>query len=153
MTFASFDAPHAAGFEVLAGRSQGLQRLMVAAGRLPSSDVGIVHVHHGDEVLRVVSGEILVRCGDSRRVCGPGDLIVVPPDMPHGFRVLEETVMEVVAEYDIGTLYPVTGAGGAVELVEVYRPDLPWGRRPPPGKSWTSDAELDELRARLAFDV
>ena len=58
MTFASFDVPHAAGFEVLAGRSQGLQRLMVVAGRLPASDVGIVHVHHGDEVLRVVSGSV-----------------------------------------------------------------------------------------------
>jgi hypothetical protein len=110
-------------------------------------------VHHGDEVLRVVSGEILVRCGDSRRVCGPGDLIVVPPDVPHGFRVLEETVMEVVAEYDIGTLYPVTSADGVVELVEVYRRDLPWGRHPPPGEPWTSDAELDELRARLTYDV
>ena len=153
MTFASFDVPHAAGFEVLAGRSQGLQRLMVVAGRLPASDVGIVHVHHGDEVLRVVSGEILVRCGDSRRVCGPGDLIVVPPEVPHGFRVLEETVMEVVAEYDIGTLYPVTGASGSVELVEVHRPDLPWGRPPPAGSAWTSDDELQAIYTRLAYDV
>jgi hypothetical protein len=59
MTFTAFAAPlaGAAGFDVLAGRDQGLRRLMVIGGRLPDGDVGPVHVHEGDEVLRVVSGE------------------------------------------------------------------------------------------------
>lgn len=73
MTFADFNPPPGvAGFDVVAGRAQGLQKLMVVAGRLPDGDVGPVHVHEGDEVLRVVSGEIVVACGDERRTCHAG---------------------------------------------------------------------------------
>lgn len=155
MTFATFDPPPpgVAGFQVLAGRAQGLRRLMVVGGRLPEGDVGPVHVHEGDEVLRVVRGEIVVRCGDETRVCGAGDLVVVAPGVPHGFRVVTETVLEVVAEYDIGTLYPVTADSGEVELVEVHRADMPWGRPPRQGQGWTSDEDLRSILARLAHDV
>jgi hypothetical protein len=100
--------------------------------------------------LRVVSGRIRIRCGDQQRVCAAGDLVVVPPGVLHGFRVLEETVLEVVAEYDIGTLYPVTRDDGRVELVEVHRPDMPWGRAPGPGRAWTADEEMQALLGRLA---
>jgi quercetin dioxygenase-like cupin family protein len=153
--FSRFRTPAlgAAGFDVVAGRQHGLRRLMVVAGRLPKGDIGPMHVHEGDEVLRVVSGEILVRCGDERRACHAGDLVVVPPVVPHGFRVITETVLEVVAEYDIGTLFPVRTDHGATELIEVHRQDLPWGRAPSPGKDWTSDDELQQVLDRLAFQV
>jgi hypothetical protein len=58
-----------------------------------------------------------------------------------------------VAEYDIGTLYPVTSAREEVELVEVHRHDMPWGRPPPAGSPWTSDEELESIYSRLAYDV
>lgn len=152
MTFAVLEPPAegTAGFHIVAGRQQGLRRLMVVAGRLPDGDVGPVHAHDGDEVLRVVSGRVQVRCGDQQRVSGAGELVVVPPGVLHGFRVLEETVLEVVAEYDIGTLYPVTGHDGQVKLVEVHRPDMPWGRPPNPGQGWTTDAEMQAVLDRLA---
>ena len=155
MTFAPFEVPSPgdAGFRVVAGREDGLRRLMVISGRLPVGDVGPVHVHHGDEVLRVVSGDIDVRCGALHRTCGPGDLVIVPADTPHGFRVRSETVLEVVAEYDIGTLYPVIGADGSVSLVEVHRHDMPWGRAPQDGASWTSDEELRDILDRLAYEI
>lgn len=126
---------------------------MVVAGRLPEGDVGPVHVHEGDEVLRVVSGEVMIRCGAERRVCRSGDLVVVAPGVPHGFRVMTETVLEVVAEYDIGTPYPVRTEDRGTELVEVHRSDMPWGRRPHPNHDWTSDDEMRSVLDRLAFDV
>lgn len=52
---------------------------MVEVGRLPDGEVGPVHVHEGDEVLRVVSGEIVVLCGGDPRACHAGDLVVVAP--------------------------------------------------------------------------
>lgn len=45
---------------------------------------------------------------------------------------MTEIVLEVVAEYDIGTLYAVSSGRGEVELVEVHRAELPWGAPPPP---------------------
>jgi hypothetical protein len=45
-----------AGFQVVAGRPDDLQRLMVVSGRRSTgASDGPVHVHLGDEVLRVVS--------------------------------------------------------------------------------------------------
>ncbi len=152
MTFAALEPPPpgAAGFRVVAGRSQGLRRLMLVAGRLPAGDVGPPHTHAGDEVLRVVSGEVVVRCGEQERTCTAGSVVVVPPGVLHGFRVRTETVLEVVAEYEIGTFYPVATVEGGFEMVEVHRPDMPWGRPPPPGRGWTSDEELREILDRHA---
>ena len=113
----SFEFPDSAGFHVVAGRSDGLQRLMVVSGRLPAGNGGgSVHAHLGDEVLRIISGEIIVRVGDERRLCAAGDVAVVPPNVLHGFQVVQDTLMEVVADYDIGLCSPSvnpTGAGGS----------------------------------------
>jgi quercetin dioxygenase-like cupin family protein len=153
VSFTVFTPPTEAGFQVLAGRDDGLEKFMVVSGRLPAEDIGPVHVHEGDEVIRVVSGLVVVRCGDERRVCEAGDLVVVPPGVPHGFRAVRETIVEVVAEYDIGTLFPVGTENGGVELVEVYRRELPWGRSPGAHQSWTTDEELRTIQARVAYDV
>jgi hypothetical protein len=39
----------------------------------------------------------------------------------HGFQVVQDTLMEVVAEYDIGTLLFVRQPNGSRRLVEVWR--------------------------------
>lgn len=76
-----------------------------------------MHAHLGDEVLRIISGEIIVRVGDERRLCAAGDVAVAPPNVLHGFQVVQDTLMEVVAEYDIGTLFPVRQPDGSRRLV------------------------------------
>lgn len=138
--FSTFSPPSdgGAGFSVVAGRAQGLRRLLLAGGRLPPGDLGPVHLHAGDEVLRVLEGELSVRVADERRTCGPGDVIVVPPNTLHAFEVVTETLLEVVAELDIGTWYPIVGDDGRRRLVEISRPDLPWSA----AGTWTSDEEL-----------
>jgi hypothetical protein len=40
---------------------------MIAGGRVPVGEAGPMHVHQGDEVPRVLSGQILIRCRDRRR--------------------------------------------------------------------------------------
>jgi mannose-6-phosphate isomerase-like protein (cupin superfamily) len=119
-----------------------LSRLLLVVGRLPAGDHGPVHLHYGEEILHVLSGRLLVRHGDDERECGPGDTVAVPAGVRHGFDALEETVLEVVAEPGIGTVYPVRRDDGEVDLVEVFRRDMPWGRPPPDGVSWTDDPEM-----------
>ena len=112
-----------------------------------------MHLHFGEEVLHVVSGRLLISAGDARHEYGPGTAIAVPAGVWHGFRAQEETILEVVAEQRIGTVYPVRRADGHVDLVEVYRTDMPWGRPPPDGTSWTTDTDmrriLDSLDMKL----
>jgi quercetin dioxygenase-like cupin family protein len=141
-----------AGFRVVAGRDSGLRRLMFVVGRLPAGDHGPMHLHRGDELLRVLEGEVVVRVGEERRTCRAGDVVVVPPDVLHGFRVLSDVTLEVVAEYDIGTIYAVRDDHGERRLVEVFRLDMPWSRRPPDGR-WTSDAEMRAILDRLDTEV
>jgi uncharacterized RmlC-like cupin family protein len=138
---------------VVAGVANGLSQLLVAVGRLPSADVGPVHLHYGEEVLHVVSGRLLVRAGDDRRECGPGDVVAVPAGSWHGFRALAETVLEVVAQQRIGTVFPVRRQDGRVELVEVHRMDMPWGRPPPEGGAWTTDPDMLGILDALDMEV
>jgi hypothetical protein len=152
--FKSFELPADADFKVVAGRPDGLKRLMVVSGRLlADTSGGPVHAHRGDEVLRVVSGELIVRVGDERRTCGAGDVAVVPPNILHGFQVVQDTLMEVVAEYDIGTMFPVRQPDGSRQLVEVYRADLPWCAPPPEPGQYTTDAELAEIIGSVDIEV
>ena len=83
--------------------------------------------------------------GDEQRVCGPGDVVIIPADVVHGFRTTTAVAMEVVAELDAGQVFPVAGEDGTTELVEVYRADMPWSRPPPDGFAWTPDERMAEI--------
>lgn len=149
-----FEGPEAgaAGFRVVSGAGDGLERLLLAVGRLPAGDVGPVHRHEGEEILHVLAGRLVVRVGESIVESGPGSVVAVPAGVPHGFEVVEEALLEVVAEQRIGTLYRVRDDGGEARLVEVHRPDMPWGRPPPPGRDWTTDEEMRDLLDRVTGD-
>ncbi len=144
--FARYEDPDA-GFTVVAGREEGLREIVLAAGRLAGGDAGPIHLHHGEEILRILSGQVDVVVGGERRRCSAGDVVIIPADTPHGFTTLTDTTMEVIAELDAGQIFPMQVADGTIRLVEVYRTDLPWGRQPPPGYGWTSDAEMAQILA------
>jgi mannose-6-phosphate isomerase-like protein (cupin superfamily) len=44
-----------------------------------------LHRHPYDETWVVVEGTLTFRAGDERLSAGPGDIVLVPPGMPHGF--------------------------------------------------------------------
>ncbi len=73
--------------------------------------------------------------------------------MAHGFRVVTETVPEIVAEDNTGTLYSGVSDGGEVGLVETYRAGAPRGRPPGQGQEWSSDEEMRSILDRLTYDV
>jgi quercetin dioxygenase-like cupin family protein len=141
--------PGEPGFVVRAGSEHGLRRLLLADGRLPEGEVGAVHTHGGDELIRVVSGRLQARVGDRRFHCGPGEMLVVPPGVEHGFVVVAEAVVEVVAEQDMGSTYAVVEPDGTVREVEVHRAGVPWDRPAGPGRSATSEAEMAAIAERV----
>jgi mannose-6-phosphate isomerase-like protein (cupin superfamily) len=147
--FARYRAP-AIGFDTIAGRNDGLRRIVLAAGRLGASEGGPPHLHHGEEILHILSGEVEVTVGSEIRRCRAGDVVIIPTDTPHRFMTITETEMEVVAELDAGQIFPVQDADGTTRLVEVYRSDMPWSRQPPPGFDWTSDEEMNETLRRAS---
>ncbi|HEY2868039.1 MAG TPA: cupin domain-containing protein [Gaiellales bacterium] len=44
-----------------------------------------LHRHPYDETWVVVEGHVTFQAGDERLAAGPGDVVIVPPDTPHGF--------------------------------------------------------------------
>jgi mannose-6-phosphate isomerase-like protein (cupin superfamily) len=149
--FATFELPTATGFRLIAGRRDGLRHLLLASGRIPVGAPSQMHQHRGDEVIRIISGEVIMRVDDERRICRAGDIVVVPPDTLHGFRVVADVIMEVIAEQDIGTFWPVRQADGTTRLVQIHTPS-PWNP-PPPGGEYTTEEELQALRRQIDFDV
>ena len=145
--FARYRTP-AIGFDTIAGRDNGLRRIVLAAGQLGASEGGPLHLHHGEEILHILSGEVEVTVGSEIRRCLAGDVIIIPTDTPHRFTTITQTTMEVVAELDAGQIFPVPDVDGTTRLVEVYRSDMPWSRQPPPGFDWTSDEEMNEILRR-----
>lgn len=56
--------------------------------RVPAGYAPPLHVHSDqDEVFYVIDGEFAVRCGDQRWQAGPGSLVFLPRQVPHGFTV------------------------------------------------------------------
>jgi mannose-6-phosphate isomerase-like protein (cupin superfamily) len=151
--FTRFQTPQAPGFRVLAGRNDGLTHLLVASGRMVRGDHGTVHLHAGDEILRIVSGELVVRVGDEQQRCRQGDMAIIPPNTWHGFRALTDTVIEVVAEQAIGTFFPVRRPDGTRAIVETYRQDMPWTAPPPKPGGWTTDEEIQAILAAVDIEV
>src|SRR5215212_7788688 len=89
-----------------------LVRLTVSAGYYAG-----LHYHHGDEATRVVSGEIRCRIGDETRVCGPGTIVVFPPDVEHGFVALSDCVLETFGQRKIGSYTIVVEPDGTRRVV------------------------------------
>ena len=55
-----------------------------------------LHVHPYPETWIVRSGRALMRAGDKEIAAGPGDIVVVERDTPHGFRNPGPTRLEIV---------------------------------------------------------
>lgn len=49
-------------------------------GRGPS-----LHRHQYEEVFAIQTGDVTFTIGEETRVAGAGDVVVVPPNTPHGF--------------------------------------------------------------------
>lgn len=152
--FTTFELPEGAGFHLVAGRPHGLQRLLVASGRIPAANPGRnrMHLHLGDEVIRVLDGELVIRVGDERRTCRAGDVAVIPPNTLHGLRPVTDVLMEVVAEHDIGTFYPVRQPDGTRRLVEIHTRS-PWNAPPPQPGAYTTEEEVQRLLAAVDLEV
>jgi hypothetical protein len=60
--------------------------------------------------------------------------------------------MEVVAEHDIGTFYPVRQADGTRRLVEVYTASL-WNAPPPRPGEYTTEEEIQQILQNVDLEV
>ena len=61
--------------------------LSIVDHRVPAGYSPPAHSHRDDEAFFILDGVFHVRCGDQSWQAGPGSLVFLPRDVPHGFRV------------------------------------------------------------------
>jgi mannose-6-phosphate isomerase-like protein (cupin superfamily) len=69
------------------------------------------HHHTQEEVWNVVEGAALLVIGGDQRRLGPGQVAVVPPDVPHSFRVIGPC-RAIVVDYPVRVDLPGVDATG-----------------------------------------
>ncbi len=128
--------------DILFDENDGATRIWMIRGSASVPRIGL-HRHKGDEVWRVRRGRIRIAVGDQRLECGPGELVVVPPNVTHGIAVLDDdTETEVIGEIGMGEWITVLDSQGMSREVEVHVPGVPWHRPAPEGTPPTDPAEM-----------
>jgi quercetin dioxygenase-like cupin family protein len=82
-----------------------------------------LHVHDTlDDSFLMLEGQLLVRCGETTLVAGPGDYVVLPAGVEHTFRVIGEVPARVVL---------VHGRDDFLNFIEAVGTPAPDRRLPP----------------------
>jgi mannose-6-phosphate isomerase-like protein (cupin superfamily) len=97
--------------------------------RMPAGFAPPPHVHHGvDEIFYVIDGRLEGFCGDDRWSAGPGSLVFLPRDVPHGFEVVDERparTLVIAAPGGFDEFVAALGEpAGALELPTPTAPDV-----------------------------
>jgi hypothetical protein len=79
-------------------------------------------------------------------VCGPGTILVFPPNVEHGFIVLTDSVLETFGQRKVGSYTIVLDPDGTRRVVEAFVQGRPWHHDPPAGTAHTTLEELKRLQ-------
>ncbi|HEV7277430.1 MAG TPA: cupin domain-containing protein [Devosiaceae bacterium] len=78
------------------GRFLHSGRMTFVLWRLDAGAVLPAHAHPHEQVVHVLAGELEMTLEGETTSCGPGTVLVIPPDAPHSGRVLTDaSVMDV----------------------------------------------------------
>jgi quercetin dioxygenase-like cupin family protein len=87
-----------------------------------------IHVHDGeDEIFYVLRGDLTFTCGDEQFEAGPKDFVFLPRDIPHGYVIQNEGLVQFLvitvasqAEQSFGGRIEATGTPVTSEVVRDY---------------------------------
>lgn len=116
--------------DALVGPEQGAERIFLWCISAHSGYRIGLHLHHGEEMFRILSGGLRFRVGDETRDVGAGAIIVIPPRTPHAYLALEDSELEVYGQIGAGEFALITNPDGTVREEEVFVRDIPWSRTP-----------------------
>lgn len=74
------------------GHTDNLMMVIIDFNDGPTSEPDPPHSHPHEQMSYVVAGELIVHIGDDKERLGPGDIFMVPPDVPHTVQLLSEQV-------------------------------------------------------------
>jgi unsaturated pyranuronate lyase len=51
------------------------------------------HSHPHEQIVMMIEGKLRLAVGDAETIMAPGDIVVIPPNVPHEAQALEDTVV------------------------------------------------------------
>jgi quercetin dioxygenase-like cupin family protein len=131
---------------VVAGPSDGTRELVVVRQRVGPHERGWLHRHDADQLMRVLSGSLVIAVGDEQRRCERGALAVIPPGAWHGFLGgKHQALLEVIGNQHMRTHFAVRERDGSLAAREVHRRGVPWDAQPPTKSAYTTDEEMTDI--------
>jgi quercetin dioxygenase-like cupin family protein len=127
--------------DVVVGPEQGATRIFIWCVTEPAGEVLALHHHHGEELFRVLYGRLRFQVGGETREVGPGEVIIVPPNVEHAHVALEDTELEVIGEIGSGVFITVDEPGGTGREQELFVRGVPWSRVPDDESQYVSREE------------
>jgi mannose-6-phosphate isomerase-like protein (cupin superfamily) len=85
------------------GAAYGADISFFAVDNDPGQGPGL-HIHPYTETWIVKRGRALMRAAGESFEAGPGDIVIVEPDTPHGFKNIGEERLEIMCIHDSGTI-------------------------------------------------
>jgi mannose-6-phosphate isomerase-like protein (cupin superfamily) len=140
------DANNTAPDAIMIGEQDGMAGIFLLRQTVTAGYYAGLHYHHGDEAIRVISGEVRCRIGDETRVCGPGMILVIPRNVEHGFVALTDSVLETFGQRKMGSYAIVLDPDGTRHVVETFVKGRPWHHDPPTGMEHTTLEEQKRMQ-------
>lgn len=138
--------------DVVIGPEQGASHLFIWCITEPAGETLSPHHHHGEELFRVLYGRLRFQVGEVTREVGPGEVIIVPPNVEHGHVALEDTELEVIGEIGSGVFISVDAPDGTVGEHELFVRGVPWSRIPEDESQYiTREEQLRRFRRDAAY--
>ncbi len=69
------------------------EQITLARFRFDKGNQVAMHHHANDQITTVESGSVRMTCGNEEFVLKAGDMVHVPPNVPHGNIALENTII------------------------------------------------------------
>lgn len=128
--------------DALVGPEHGAGRIFIWCVTVQAGEVIGIHHHNGEELIRVLYGNLRMRVGDQQREVGAGQVVIIPPETWHGYRALEDTEIEVYGEIGMGEFLSVIDAEGNEIIEEIFVQGSPWSRTPDSAAQYINHEQL-----------
>ena len=115
----------------LIGPEQGTRHLFVWAATLEKGHAVGKHLHHGEELFRVLYGRLRFLVGADIHEVRAGEIVIIPPGRVLGYSVLQSAELELYGEIGSGVFLPQQNPDGTIIEQESFVRGLPWTRTPP----------------------
>jgi quercetin dioxygenase-like cupin family protein len=131
--------------DVIAGPADGTRELMVVRQRVGPCERGWLHRHDADQVMRVLSGSLLIAAGDEELRCERGAVAVIAPGTVARLPGSEdEALLAAIGNQEMRTYFAVREPNGRLTAPEVHRRDAMRSRhrgpRTPPSRRWPTSS-------------